>query len=186
MDYTQHWSLISLLLVAFIAHIVVGPRGRGQGPEMCRKKQVVQNSMESLDRNVQLGGHVWIHVYGEQDRPSKEKPVAWEKSMFRNAQELGRIWLAWIQSDDRTKAICSKTTDTYQECVPIGNLATARVTKMYKCTAVQSNVCVSNDGDRDIVAVRFSYAFKTVGSRKKKKSQWILNTAYPSENGNCE
>lgn len=184
MDYAQHWSLISFLLVAFIAHVVVGPRG--QGPEMCRKKQVVQNSMESLDKNVQLGGHVWIHVYGEHDRPSKEKPVAWEKSMFRNAQELGRIWMAWVQSDDRTNAICSKTTETYQECVPIGRLANAHVTKMYKCTDVQSNVCVSNDGDRDIVAVRFSYAFKTVGKKKGKKSQWILNTAYPSENDNCQ
>ena len=183
MDYTQHWSLISFLLVAFVAHVVVGPRGGG--PEMCRKKQVVQNSMESLDVNVQLGGHVWIHVYGEQDRPSKEKPVA-RKSMFRNAQEFGRIWTAWIQSADVTDAKCSKITDTYQECVPIGRLASAHVTKMYKCTEVQSNVCVDNDGDRDIVAVRFSYAFKKVGKKKAKKSQWILNTAYPSEYGNCE
>lgn len=73
----------------------------------------------------------------------------------------------------------------YRECVAIDKLQGAHVTKLYKCTKVVNNKCTQNSGDKDIVAVRFDYAFKKP-INKKKSSQWILNTAYLSEYSNCQ
>lgn len=63
MGLVHHWNLISLLAVSFIALVTIGPFSAAQ----CRKLDKVQDSMKSLDRNVELGGHVWIHVYGEKN-----------------------------------------------------------------------------------------------------------------------
>ena len=175
MGLVHHMSLISLWSVCLIAlFFTISSTSSAQ----CRHLQKVQDSMESLDRNVQLGGHVWIHVFGEPNRGSKEKPEV-GKSMWRNNDELDQAWDAWVANQEQTKATCAKTTDTYRDCVAVGKLG--GVTEFQKCTEVENNRCTAHGPDLDIAAARFDYAFKKVGS----KSQWILNTAYPSEYPDC-
>ena len=174
MSLAHHWNLISLLAVSFIALVTIGPSSAAQ----CRKLDKVQDSMKSLDRNVELGGHVWIHVYGEKNRPSTEKPEV-DKTMFRNVGELYQAWNAWKDSPDTKGAKCGSTAKGDRECVSVGKLG--GVTQLYKCTKVENNVCTAHSEARDVAAARFDYAFKKVGT----KSQWILNTAYPSEYSDC-
>ena len=176
MGLVHHTSLISLWSVCFIVlFFTISSTSAAQ----CRHMQKVQDSMKSLNVNVQLGGHVWIHVFGEKERKSKEKPEV-GKSMWRNDGERKQAWDAWVDNkEEKTKANCAKTSDTYRECVAVGKLG--GVTEFQKCTEVENNVCTEHGPDLDIAAARFDYAFKKVGS----KSQWILNTAYPSEYSDC-
>ena len=175
MGLVHHTSLISLWSVCFIAlFFTISSTSAAQ----CRHLPKVQDSMKSLDRNVELGGHVWIHVFGEANRPSKEKPEV-GKTMWRNVRELYQAWNAWVANKEQTKANCGNTAVGYRECVAVGKLG--GVTKLQKCTAVANNVCTAHGPDLHVAAARFDYAFKKVGS----KSQWILNTAYPSEYPDC-
>ena len=119
---------------------------------------------------------MWIHVFGEAERKSKEKPEV-GKIMWRDNEELYQAWNAWVANKEQTNAKCAKTSHTYRDCVAVGKLG--GVTKLQKCTAVANNVCTAHGPDLDIAATRFDYAFKKVSS------QWILNTAYPSEYSDC-
>lgn len=175
MVLVHHTSLISLWSVCYITLFFTIS---STSAALCRHLQKVQDSMESLDKNVQLGGHVWIHVYGEEERSSKEKPEN-GKSMWRDVGELYQAWNAWVANQEKTDANCGNTAKGYRECVAVRKLG--GVTRLQKCTAVANNVCTAHGPDLDIAAARFDYAFKKVGS----KSQWVLNTAYPSENADC-
>ena len=117
---------------------------------------------------------MWIHVFGEEERKSKEKPEV-GKSMWRDNEELYQAWNAWVANKEQTNANCAKTSDTYRECVAVGKLG--GVTKLQKCTKVENNVCTEHGPDLDIAAARFDY----MRSRKLAR----LNTAYPSEYSDC-
>ena len=168
------WNPLSLSCVCFVALFAISPTSGAQ----CRHLAAVQDSMQSLDRNVALGGHVWIHVYGEKDRDSPEKPQV-GKSMWRTVGELNEAWNAWKASTDKTSATCGSTAKGYRECVPVGKLG--GVEQLYVCTKVENDVCTAHSPDGDIAAARFDYSFKKV----KGKSQWILTTAWPSEHPDC-
>ena len=185
MGFIQHYSLTSLWVVAFIAVLTIGPTSGAQ----CREMKPVRESMSGLDKNSALGGHVWIHVFGEKDRPSDKKPTK-DRSMFAKAQDLGELWDAWKKMGGTTKAKCSMTTASYHDCVPIEKLASAGVTHFYKCETVAGNVCKKLYKKQLIVAVRFDYVFKKPGGKKaksksKSNGQWIVNTAYPTDNNKC-
>ena len=183
MGFIQHYSLTSLWVVAFIAVLTIGPTSGAQ----CRKMDPVRDSMSSLDRNSALGGHVWIHVYGEKDRPSDKKPAI-DKSMFAKAQDLGKLWDLWKEMGGKTNAKCSLTKNSYHDCVPIEKLASAGVTHFKKCKTVAGNECKELYKQQRIVAVRFDYVFKKPGGKKakaKSKGQWIVNTAFPADNKQC-
>ena len=177
MAISRHWNLAFSLwaAVSFFALLTISSTNAAQ----CRHLEAVQNSMKSLDDNVALGGHVWIHVWGQEDKPSKEKPEV-GKSMWISEADLMTAWNAWkAELDTKTKATCAKTSEGYRDCVPKAKLG--GVTQLYKCTKVVNNECTEHDGPFDVVAARFDYAFKKVGS----KSQWIVNTAWPSQTSNC-
>ena len=91
MGLNYPWNLtFSFWAVSFIALLSMGPTNAAQ----CRQLKAVQDSMATLDMNVALGGHVWIHVYGSKDLPSKEKPEV-NKTMWINDADRLRAWNAW-------------------------------------------------------------------------------------------
>ena len=143
----------------------------------CRHTKAVMESAE-LVKNAQVGGHVWIHVFGLRaplTRDPKHQPEV-GKTMFASPEAYYDAWTAFISPDFRTRARlsnCGGRAGGLKDCIPAADLgiAEARV-----CTRVDRGVCTATE-PAEVLMVGFWYA--------NSNGKWILNTAYPSADPNC-
>jgi hypothetical protein len=134
-------------------------------------KEITAETAVTLQQNVDLGGHVWIHVRNPGNINSADVQQV-GKSMFLSCADFHAVWNKW-KSTAGGKTCSNKDV---QECIRISQLP-GTITHMVKCTSVANGVCNGFSANIPVLAVRFSYA--------KKNRKLILNTCWPSEKIDC-
>ena len=147
----------------------------------CRETPNVLASATSLTQNAQVGGHVWNHVYGLQQRLTTDLKHQQDdtKTMFASEQNFNTAWLTFTNSGFRTTAKLSKCggkAGGLKDCIPAAALGIASA---IKCTSIDpaTNLCNAYDTIEQELKVGFWYAHS--------KGKWILMTAYPSTHPQC-
>ena len=167
-------SLRLALCVFFVASSVATAKD-------CRVTPNVLASATSLTQNAQVGGHVWNHVYGLQQRLTTDPKHQQDdtKTMFASEQDFNTAWLTFISSGFQTTAKlsnCGGKAGGLKDCIPAAALG---ITSAIKCTSIDpaTNLCNAYDTIRQGLKVGFWYAHS--------KGKWILMTAYPSTHPQC-
>jgi hypothetical protein len=135
-------------------------------------KEITAETAVTLQQNVDLGGHVWIHVRNPGNINSADVQQV-GKSMFLSCADFHAVWNKW-KSTAGGKTCSNKDV---QECIRISQLP-GTITNFVKCTSVTDGVCDEFSDPIRVEAVRFSYA-------KGKTGKLILNTCWPSEKIDC-
>lgn len=136
----------------------------------CRKTDAVEKSAESLSKNTSAGGHVSIHVKGQTTEATK--------SQFNSEGDFTSAWSAWAAYSGNkgpTPKTCGGGTGTVMDCVPADRV---NINAGYVCDEVNGSGRCTRGHNIQPVKVAFRYA--------KSGGKWILNTAYPSVNDNCQ
>lgn len=139
----------------------------------CRATPAVINSAASIPANTAAGGHVSIHIAGN--------PTQADKSQFNTVADFNTAWTAWRQyGGPFTNGMpepknCGGGAGGLMDCV---NAATLGIAAATVCDAVDAaGACTQR---HDIVPVKVAFRYS------KSNGLWILNTAYPSVNGDCQ
>jgi len=139
----------------------------------CRATSSVDSSAASVAANTKAGGHVSIHVAGN--------PTEAGKSMFQSEADFKSSFKKW---KDHTGAkgpkpkTCGGSGGSQMDCVPadLVGIATAST-----CDAVGGNgQCTAMT---PFIPARVAFRYLNA---KETGGKWILNTAYPSKNDDCQ
>ena len=134
----------------------------------------MKDSTDSLQDNVDDGGHVWQHIGNLKSKPNRTKngDTQLDKSLFRDEDDF---YAAWDDLHDEylDYARCEKKYDytTVGDCVRASDLG---IYTAYECTDVDVNDLCTKWTEFEPNSVRFWYY------RYTRYSIWILRTAYPS------
>lgn len=161
-------ALCSLIFTSLVAV----PAGMSADKE-CRAKQFVINSAQSLQANRDANGHVERHI---PNNPTKKN-----ETMFADWDAAHQAFTTWsgMQKAAPAPKKCGANTKGKRDCV---NAADLGVTQATTCLAVSKGKCTSQSAPFVPAKVAFRYAFK---KNKEGKANWMLNTAYPTANANC-
>ena len=139
----------------------------------CRHTPSVMQSAE-LVKNAQMGGHVWIHVYGLKAPVTKTDQQAVGKTMFTSPDDYFDAWTTFGKLETGTKlSNCGGSNRAQRDCIPAAVLG---ISKAYVCTSAEGGLCNAVQSIKPLM-VAFWYA--------KSNGKWILNTSYPSSHPNC-
>lgn len=159
-----HYFAISLAIA-----IVFGSSGAWAA--QCRATASVTNSAASVEANTLADGHVSIHIRGN--------PTEAGKSQFNSAANFTAAWANWAAYSGPKgpdPKICGGSGGTMMDCV---GADVAGINAAYVCDTVNdAGNCTSG---HNIVPVKVAFRYS-----KNRKGVWILNTAYPSVNDNCQ
>jgi hypothetical protein len=136
----------------------------------CRKTSSVDTSAGSVGANTDAGGHVSIHVKGQKTEATK--------SQFNSEAAFTSAWAAWAEYSGNkgpTPKTCGGGNSGMMDCVSASLL---NVTAGYVCDEVDGSGNCTRGHKITPSKVAFRYA--------KSGGKWILNTAYPSVNDNCQ
>ena len=142
----------------------------------CRHTPSVMKSKE-LVKNAEMGGHVWIHVYGLKTPLTKDPKHQPEvgKTMFTSQDAYYDAWNAFVSSRTVTSSTCQGSTGLQRDCIPVAKLRIS--TTAFNCTRIAEGLCSAATSIR-VRTVVFAY-------HAKPEVGWILNTAYPSDKPSC-
>lgn len=158
-------------VAAFIALLTIGPANS----DLCTENSDVVNSVSSLDKNTEVGGHLWYHVYA---------PITTVagKSMFKTFLEFKTIWKDWTAVDGniQRKADCASNTIVGTRTSDCFDLDPATVLFFNVCKPVNKTLCKLSKNYR-IKSVRFVYKRVAING----SHQWILLTAFPYKKSGC-
>lgn len=180
MGYNHRLTLISLWIVALIASLAIGP---ANGANECVKNSGVASSINSIDDNTRVGGHVGKHVLNGKV-PKSGPPVA-PKSMFLNAAQFRTVWDAWVAdtSANNVHHQCARgqAQSKVADCFKLGD----NMKLSFKvCAVVQSNECRLSSVF-PMKSVGFVYRRERLQRNGLSYYRWILLTAYPSMSTDC-
>ena len=163
------WSTACLLLIG---------TNTANGGE-CRVTQTVVNSATGTQQNSDAGGHIWKHIDGLRAKPRGATGTQEGKTLFENEADFNTAWTNWkgMANAKPTPKKCG-THATETDCVSAEEVG---IDSAFKCTRVDdtTGLCTRTDPVQPI-KVAFRYA-----KNGDTKNKWILMTAYPSENSNC-
>jgi hypothetical protein len=168
----------TILFVFIAASLATAARA-----EECRSLKSVKSSAESVSANTTAGGHVTIHIKGNDTKINKEQYASEEK--FKEA------WTAFeaVESGALTKkpADCGGTATTAKDCIPFAKLRTPKkgsdlVQVGWQCTGLK-------DGTTGETRPCFKWEKKEIAAWAfwylKVSGTWILQTSFPSSKADC-
>ena len=136
----------------------------------CRRIPSVRYSINDLNYNTYVGGHVWQHIAGLTARP----PYAYfrdtqiRKSLFNSWRDFKRAWYSTFRTNYNTQ-ICENQPGTIADCF---NTPFPIVSGGKTCTRVNwNNLCIAF---RPLTIQSYIFVYRKVNG------QWIMRTAYPS------
>jgi hypothetical protein len=158
----------------------------------CRSVKTVTASAAGWKQNLALLGHIHKHI--------KDLRTEVGKTQFASETELKTAFTAWqnrhLDPNKKFKAKTCNVNGGGMDCVLASDVG---ITQGYRCTSLkqpeqklnkqQQKALEKTEGEGEFCAtwdqftpthVGFNYAWEG-----EKKKQWILNTAYPSEDENC-
>ncbi len=161
------------LLFALILFMFGWPR-LGQA-EDCRNTDKVVASAASVQANINLKGHVFMHVEGYKTEQGK--------TLFNSQNDFTSAFARWRtatggRSGNPKPTTCGGGNSGDMDCVPAENL---KITSARICTQVSAAGACTASKKIKPTRVAFRYAKNGKGSN----GVWILNTAYPTANNNC-
>ena len=135
----------------------------------CRRIPSVRYSINNLNYNTYVGGHVWQHIAGLAARPPRAfyRDTQLRKSLFNSWRDFKLAWYSTFRSNQNTQH-CENQVRPIADCI---NTPTPIVGGGRFCTRVHGNNLCSADVPLDIRSYKFVY--------KKVRGQWIMRTAYP-------
>lgn len=142
----------------------------GAWAAQCRVTPAVTNSAAGVAANTEAGGHVSIHIKGN--------PTETGKSQFNTAVNFTTAWTTWAvypgpQGPD--PKICGGGGGSMMDCV---GADVAGINAAYVCDTV--NAAGNCTSGHDIAPIKVAFRYS------KNGGLWILNTAYPSVNADCQ
>jgi len=134
----------------------------------CRQTITVVESAESLAKNTAKGGHVSIHVKGQKTEA--------RKSQFDSEADFTNAFTLWKNDATRSPKPknCGGKDEGLMDCVSASKVG---ISSAVVCNSVNANRYCTDTTKITPEKVAFRYA--------KSSGKWILNTAYPSVNSNC-
>ena len=132
----------------------------------CKNLNTVRRSTQSAQMNVNLGGHIWQHVYGlGTNAPTRTASgdTQLNKTLFKNGADFLSAWRALTGS-----AGCSRGNRDL-DCVSASTLG---ISLAYRCIAVDSRNLCTRKSTFTPTFVEFHYYRNSNG--------WILRTAFPT------
>ena len=153
------------------------------GANECVKNSGVASSINSIDDNTRVGGHVGKHVLNGKV-PKSGPPIA-PKSMFLNAAQFRTVWDAWVAdtSANNVHHQCARgqAQSKVADCFKLGD----NMKLSFKvCAVVQSNECRLSS-EFSMKSVGFVYRRERLQGNGFSYYRWILLTAYPSMSTDC-
>jgi hypothetical protein len=136
----------------------------------CRVTNGVTNSTASIAANTGAGGHVSMHIKGNATEATK--------SQFNTFADFTTSWNNWVSYAGHAgpnPKVCGGSGGSQMDCVS-ANIA--GINAAYVCDTVAANGSCTVGHNIVPVAVAFRYA--------QSNGVWMLNTAYPSVNLNCQ
>lgn len=159
--------------LSFIVFLITGYLMTANMAQECRTLASVDNSATTLQTNVNVGGHVWQHVYNI-TKPTNSSPTDTQngKTLFIDFNSFRNAWTSFKSLTTGNWKICPQTGGT----VPIADAvasANVGVYTAYKCNGVNTNNLCNN-------TILYNMgSFKVVFCYKYYRAQWIMRTAYP-------
>ena len=110
--------------------------------EYCRDLMTVEQSIESLEKNVKVGGNLWQHIGELDSKPGGADPgdTQLDNTLFYDEVDF---YAAWEELNDYKYALCPmlSKSNTRVDCIKAHDLY---VDTAFLCTAVDSNgLCTS-------------------------------------------
>ena len=135
----------------------------------CRRIPSVRYSINNLNYNTYVGGHVWQHIAGLAARPPRAfyRDTQLRKSLFNSWRDFKLAWYSTFRSNQNTQH-CENQVRPIADCI---NTPTPIVGGGRFCTHVYGNNLCRADVPLTIRSYKFVY--------KKVHGQWIMRTAYP-------
>ena len=167
-------SLWLALCVFFVASSVTTAKD-------CRETASVRESAD-LEKNADMGGHVWIHVLGLKKTLTKDAKNQQKvgKTMFQSEKDYYSAWSSFVNPKFKTTAKlsqCGGKPCGKKDCIPAAALG---ISKAFVCKEIdkRTGLCSAADPiETEGLNVGFWYAHS--------KGKWILMTAYPSTHSQC-
>ena len=171
---TMLCSLWLALCVVFVASGVTTAKD-------CRETASVMKSAE-LEENAEMGGHVWIHVFGLKKPLTKDAKNQQKvgKTMFKSEKDYYLAWSSFVDPKFETTAKLSKCggkAGGLKDCIPA---ATLGISEAFVCKEIddKTGLCSAAEPVKtEKLMIGFWYAHS--------KGKWILMTAYPSTHPQC-
>ena len=136
----------------------------------CRRLPSVRYSINNLDYNTHVGGHVWQHIAGLAARPpnANGRDTQRCKSLFNSWRDFKLAWYSTFRSNQNNWQQCANQAAPIADCI---NTNVANGGSF--CTRVNANnPCIALD---QIPFTIRSYKFVY----RRVNGQWIIRTAYP-------
>ena len=126
----------------------------------------MQESIKTFQTNVNVGGHVWKHIYGLQSKPHGATESQYGVSMFKAPADFSRAWNRLYGF-----AACNYRHYSDKDCV---NARALKIYSAYQCTRTYATYAGICDRVRQFTPNKVVFRYNKINNR------WILKTAYPA------
>ena len=151
--------------------------------EPCRMIRSVHESVLSTEINSQYGGHIWQHIDGLKEKPSRaySDQTQSDKSLFLSEHDFRNAWNNWrlLPSSVHVPEDCDSNASPGTKVVDCVDAAKIKIVRARRCirSSQESKLCIQR---RQIWPQSVYFVYKKSKSSYRWKSYWYLLTAYPA------